>query len=112
MKRSRLHLSDDSGDGISISALAGKHISIVFQMQRRWKYDRSTVLLSSRLKLKYKAKNKQRIKITSRLNIKEKEKHLSKEYGFETSTELEGGLKQMCNYSEWIEEKGIEIKDF
>ncbi|MBP3617365.1 MAG: hypothetical protein J6J38_04935 [Lachnospiraceae bacterium] len=46
--------------------------------------------------------------LSRKLTPKEKEKHLSTEYGFETSIELEGGLKQMCNYSEWIEEKGIE----
>lgn len=46
--------------------------------------------------------------LSRKLTPKEKEKHLSTEYGFETSTELEGGLKQMCNYSDLIEEKGIE----
>lgn len=46
--------------------------------------------------------------LSRKLTPKEKEKHLSTEYGFETSTELEGGLKQMCNYSDLIEERGIE----
>lgn len=46
--------------------------------------------------------------LSRKLTPKEKETHLSNEYGFETSTELEGGLKQMCNYSDLIEERGIE----
>ncbi len=46
--------------------------------------------------------------LSEKLTPKEKEKRLSDEYGFETSTELEGGLKQMCNYSDLIEERGIE----
>lgn len=46
--------------------------------------------------------------LSRKLTPKEKEKYLSTEYGFETSTELEGGLKQMCNYSDLIEERGIE----
>ena len=41
------------------------------------------------------------------LTPKEKEIRLSEEYNFETSAELEGGLKQMCNYSDLIEERGI-----
>lgn len=46
--------------------------------------------------------------LSQRLTPEEKETLLSTEYNFETSTELEGGLKQMCNYSELIEERGIE----
>lgn len=46
--------------------------------------------------------------LSRKLTPKEKEKHLATEYDFETSTELEGELKQMCNYSDLIEEKGIE----
>ena len=46
--------------------------------------------------------------LSRKLTPKEREMHLSNEYGFETSIELEGGLKQMCNYSELIEERGIE----
>ncbi len=46
--------------------------------------------------------------LSQKLAPNEKEMHLSNEYGFETSIELEGGLKQMCNYSELIEERGIE----
>ena len=50
--------------------------------------------------------------LSDKLNVKEKEKILEEEYGFETSIELEGGLKRMCNLSELIEEraekKGIE----
>ena len=45
--------------------------------------------------------------LSEKLTQKEKETQLSNEYGFETSTELEGGLKQMCNYSDLIEERGI-----
>ena len=45
--------------------------------------------------------------LSEKLTPKEKETQLSNEYGFETSTELEGGLKQMCNYSDLIEERGI-----
>ena len=46
--------------------------------------------------------------LSRKLTPKEKEEHLATEYDFETSTELEGELKQMCNYSDLIEEKGIE----
>ena len=45
--------------------------------------------------------------LSKKLTPKEKEIQLSNEYGFETSTELKGGLKQMCNYSDLIEERGI-----
>lgn len=46
--------------------------------------------------------------LSEKLTPKEKETQLSNEYGFETSTELEGGLKQMCNYSNLIEERALE----
>ncbi len=46
--------------------------------------------------------------LSEKLTPKEKETQLSNEYGFETSTELEGGLKQMCNYSDLIEERALE----
>ncbi len=46
--------------------------------------------------------------LSRKLTPKEKEEHLATEYRFETSTELEGGLREMCNYSDLIEEKGIE----
>lgn len=36
----------------------------------------------------------------------EKEKILEREYGFVTSVELEGGIRQMCNLSDLIEEQG------
>lgn len=45
--------------------------------------------------------------LSEKLTPKEKEMQLSNEYGIETSAELEGGLKQMCNYSDLIEERGI-----
>ncbi|MGN1084507.1 MAG: hypothetical protein ACI4QX_05860, partial [Lachnospiraceae bacterium] len=38
----------------------------------------------------------------------EKEKILFDEYDIETSKELEGGLRQMCNLSDLVEERGIE----
>ena len=38
----------------------------------------------------------------------EKEKILSDEYGIETTAELEGGLRQMCNLSDLVEERGIQ----
>ncbi len=46
--------------------------------------------------------------LSRKLTPKEKEKCLAAEYDFETSTELEGELRQMCNYSDLIEERGIE----
>lgn len=46
--------------------------------------------------------------LSRKLTPKEKKEHLATEYCFETSTELEGGLKEMCNYSDLIEERGIE----
>ena len=46
--------------------------------------------------------------LSEKLTPKEKEAQLSNQYGFETSTELEGGLKQMCNYSDLIEERALE----
>jgi len=38
----------------------------------------------------------------------EKEKILSDDFGIETTTEQEGGLREMCNLSDLIEERGIE----
>jgi len=46
--------------------------------------------------------------LSEKLTPKEKERHLSADYGFKTSIELEGGLKQMCNYSDLIEERALE----
>ena len=46
--------------------------------------------------------------LSQKLTPKEKEQRLSAEYDFETSTELEGGLRQMCNLSDLVEERGIE----
>lgn len=46
--------------------------------------------------------------LSQKLSPEEKEVRLSTEYDFETSTELEGGLIQMCNYSDLIEQRGIE----
>lgn len=46
--------------------------------------------------------------LSSRLSPQEKEKILEDEYNIETTAEMEGGLQQMCNLSEMIEEKGIE----
>jgi len=49
--------------------------------------------------------------LSEKLTPKEKERHLSADYGFKTSIELEGGLKQMCNYSDLIEERALEKGD-
>ena len=38
----------------------------------------------------------------------EKEKIIYNDYGIETTVELEGGLREMCNLSDLIEERGIE----
>ena len=46
--------------------------------------------------------------LSEKLTPKEKENRLSTDFNFETSIELEGGLRQMCNYSDLIEERGIE----
>ena len=37
----------------------------------------------------------------------EKETILYNDYGIETTVELEGGLREMCNLSDLIEERGI-----
>lgn len=42
------------------------------------------------------------------MDFKIQQKRLNQQYGIVTSIELEGGLVQMCNLSELIEEKGIE----
>ena len=44
---------------------------------------------------------------SERLQPEEKEEILATEYNFETSVELEGGLRQMCNLSDLVEERGI-----
>ena len=41
----------------------------------------------------------------------EKEKIINIDYGIETTVELEGGLREMCNLSDLIEEQGIEQGD-
>ena len=46
--------------------------------------------------------------LSEKLLPEEKEKILSDEYDIETSKELEGGLRQMCNLSDLVEERGIE----
>ena len=46
--------------------------------------------------------------LSQKLTPKEKEKRLSTDFDFETSTELEGGLREMCNLSDLVEERGIE----
>ncbi|MGN1084035.1 MAG: hypothetical protein ACI4QX_03465, partial [Lachnospiraceae bacterium] len=45
--------------------------------------------------------------LSQKLRPEEKEEILSDEYNIETSKELEGGLKQMCNLSDLVEERGI-----
>jgi len=46
--------------------------------------------------------------LSQKLTPKEKENLLSTDFDFETSTELEGGLREMCNLSDLVEERGIE----
>ncbi len=46
--------------------------------------------------------------LSEKLLPEEKEKILFDEYDIETSKELEGGLRQMCNLSDLVEERGIE----
>ena len=45
--------------------------------------------------------------LSGSLSPQEKEQILEEEYGIETTVEMEGGLRQMCNLSDLIEEKGI-----
>ena len=47
MMQSRLLLSEDSGDGISISVRAGRHISTVFLIQRKRESGRNIILQST-----------------------------------------------------------------
>lgn len=47
--------------------------------------------------------------LSQKLTPEEKETILEEEYNFVTSVELKGGIEQMCNLSEGIEQKGIEI---
>ncbi len=44
---------------------------------------------------------------SERLQPEEKEKILETDYNFITSVEVEGGLRQMCNLSDLVEERGI-----
>ncbi len=44
---------------------------------------------------------------SERLQPEEKEKILEEDYNFVTSIEVEGGLRQMCNLSDLVEERGI-----
>lgn len=44
---------------------------------------------------------------SERLQPEEKEKILEEDYNFITSIEVEGGLRQMCNLSDLVEERGI-----
>ncbi len=45
--------------------------------------------------------------LSEKLRPEEKEKILSDKYDIDTSKELEGGLRQMCNLSDLVEERGI-----
>ena len=45
--------------------------------------------------------------LSMELTPHEKEKIIYSEYGIETTVELEGGLREMCNLSDLIEERGI-----
>ena len=47
MMQNRILLSVDSGDGISISVPAGRHISIACQILKKGKSDKSTISLST-----------------------------------------------------------------
>ena len=46
--------------------------------------------------------------LSETLTVQEKKKQLHDDYGIATSIELEGGLNQMCNLSDLIEERGIQ----
>ena len=46
--------------------------------------------------------------LSETLTVPEKKKRLQNDYGIATSIELEGGLNQMCNLSDLIEERGIQ----
>lgn len=46
--------------------------------------------------------------LSNELSLQEKENILEEKYDIETTVEMEGGMRQMCNLSELIEEKGIE----
>ena len=46
-------------------------------------------------------------RLSDKLSPREKEKILEEEYEIETTVEMEGGMQQMCNLSERIEERGI-----
>ena len=46
--------------------------------------------------------------LSETLTVQEKKKQLHDDYGIATSMELEGGLNQMCNLSDLIEERGIQ----
>lgn len=45
--------------------------------------------------------------LSMELTPQEKEKIIYSKYGIETTVELEGGLREMCNLSDLIEERGI-----
>ena len=45
--------------------------------------------------------------LSRELTPQEKEKIIYNDYGIETTVELEGGLREMCNLSDLIEERGI-----
>ncbi len=42
------------------------------------------------------------------MNVKEKKKCLEENFGIKMTTQLDREVSDMCNYSEWVEEKGIE----
>lgn len=46
--------------------------------------------------------------LSSKLSPQEKETILEEEYHIETTVEMEGGMQQMCNLSELIEERALE----
>ena len=46
--------------------------------------------------------------LTTELGADQKKKHLEKEYGITATEEFDKEMKQMCNYSDYVEQIGIE----
>lgn len=48
------------------------------------------------------------ILLASEMDVKEKKKHLEQDFGIKMTKQLEEETGKMCNYSEYIEERGVE----
>lgn len=52
------------------------------------------------------------ILLSSELNAQQKKEYLENDFGIPMTMQLEQEVKQMCNYSDGVEQKGIEKSSF